>query len=155
MFRVNLPSVIAWMSKNSLLETGAISEISATVTWHEPTITYFIYGDWTINPICSQSTLSLPPESIRKPVFWCFQGVEKEYTENKWVKPNVWMLIYGLRGRNLESCCDLLSIIIVLPPNHPSVRPSWTHSVSGLKVLLWVILCNFYWRVPNMIQANR
>ena len=45
-------------------------------------------------PICSQCTLSLPPENIRIPysslsenltVFWCFQGVKKGCIGNNWV----------------------------------------------------------------------
>ena len=37
--RVNLHSIVAWMSRNSLLETGTISEVSVTVTGFEPTAT--------------------------------------------------------------------------------------------------------------------
>ena len=40
-FRVNLRSVIAWISKNSLLETGAISEVKLTVTGLKQTTTNF------------------------------------------------------------------------------------------------------------------
>ena len=31
-FRVNLHSIVAWMSRNSLLETGVVSEVRVTVT---------------------------------------------------------------------------------------------------------------------------
>ena len=41
-FRVNLHSIVAWMSRNSLLKTGAISEVYVTATWIEPTIAYFV-----------------------------------------------------------------------------------------------------------------
>ena len=38
-FRVNLQFPVAWMSRNSLLETGTISEVYVTVTGFEPTTT--------------------------------------------------------------------------------------------------------------------
>ena len=39
-----------------------------------------------IEPICSQFTLCLRPESIKNHmVHWCFQGVEKGCIGNKWV----------------------------------------------------------------------
>ena len=38
-FRMNLQSVIAWIPRNSLLETGAISEDEVTATGLEPTTT--------------------------------------------------------------------------------------------------------------------
>ena len=41
-FRMNLHSIVAWMSRNSLLETGAISEVYVTATGFEPTTSYFL-----------------------------------------------------------------------------------------------------------------
>ena len=38
-FRVNVHSIVVWMSRNSLLETGAIAEILVTATGFEPTTT--------------------------------------------------------------------------------------------------------------------
>ena len=38
-FRVNLHSVVAWMSRNSLLETGAIPKVQVTAAGIEPTTT--------------------------------------------------------------------------------------------------------------------
>ena len=40
--RVNLHSVITWMSRNSLLETGAISENEITATGLERSTTWFV-----------------------------------------------------------------------------------------------------------------
>ena len=37
--RVNIHSIVAWMSRNSLLETGVISEIKVTATGFESTTT--------------------------------------------------------------------------------------------------------------------
>ena len=39
-FRVNLHSVVAWMPRNSLLETCAISEVQVITTGYKPTTTY-------------------------------------------------------------------------------------------------------------------
>ena len=41
-FRVNLHYVVAWLSRNSLLETHAISEVYVTATGFEPTTTDFV-----------------------------------------------------------------------------------------------------------------
>ena len=41
-FRVNLHSLVVWMSRNSLLETGTISEIYMTATGFEPTTTQLV-----------------------------------------------------------------------------------------------------------------
>ena len=38
-FRVNLYSILAWMSSKSLLEAGTISEVQVTATGLEPTTT--------------------------------------------------------------------------------------------------------------------
>ena len=41
-FRVNLHSVVAWLSRNSLLKTHVISEVYVTATGFEPTTTDFV-----------------------------------------------------------------------------------------------------------------
>ena len=41
-FRVNLHSIVAWISRNSLLEESAKSEVYGTPTGLEPTTTKFI-----------------------------------------------------------------------------------------------------------------
>ena len=49
-FRVNLHSVVAWMSRNSLLETDAIPDVYATAMGIKPTTSYLVKEHWTINP---------------------------------------------------------------------------------------------------------
>ena len=49
-FRVNLHSLVAWMSRNFLLERGTISEVWVTATGLEPTTTYFVNEHSTIWP---------------------------------------------------------------------------------------------------------
>ena len=49
-FRVNLYSIVVWMSRNSLFETGAISQVSVTATGLEPTTTSFVNKHSTISP---------------------------------------------------------------------------------------------------------
>ena len=41
-FKVNLNSVVAWMSRNSILETGATSDVWETITGFDPTTTQFV-----------------------------------------------------------------------------------------------------------------
>ena len=48
--RVNLHSIVAWMSKNSLLKTGAISEVEETAKGFEPTTIEFINKHATACP---------------------------------------------------------------------------------------------------------
>ena len=45
-------------------------------------------SSWFLKPICSQCTLSVCPENIRKSCSFliCFQAVEKGCIGNKWVK---------------------------------------------------------------------
>ena len=40
-FTVNLHSIVSWMSRNSFLEAGAISEVKVTATWFDHTV--FVY----------------------------------------------------------------------------------------------------------------
>ena len=47
-FRVNVHFIVAKMLRNSLTETGVVSEVSVTATGLEPTITYFINEHSTI-----------------------------------------------------------------------------------------------------------
>ena len=47
-FRVNPHSIVAWMSRNSLLEAGAKSEGEVTATGLEPRTTYFLNEHSTI-----------------------------------------------------------------------------------------------------------
>ena len=47
-FRVNPHSIFASMSRNSLLQTGAISEVKVTATGIEPSTTHLVYK-WTLN----------------------------------------------------------------------------------------------------------
>ena len=47
-FWANLDALVAWISRNSLLETGALSETEFTVTGVEPTTPYFVKKHWTI-----------------------------------------------------------------------------------------------------------
>ena len=49
-FRLNPHSIVAWMSSNSLLETGAKSEVYWTATRLEPRTTYFVNEHSTIFP---------------------------------------------------------------------------------------------------------
>ena len=42
-FRVNPHFLVAWMSRNCLLERGAKSEVQVTATGLEPTTTLFVY----------------------------------------------------------------------------------------------------------------
>ena len=46
--RVNQHSTVSWMSRNSLLESGAISQDQVTATGLEPTTTYFVNEHSTI-----------------------------------------------------------------------------------------------------------
>ena len=41
-FRVNLHFIVAWMSRNSLLKTGEISEVEVKVIGSKPTTIYFV-----------------------------------------------------------------------------------------------------------------
>ena len=50
-FRVNLHFIVASMSRNSLLETGAMSDVLVTTTRFEPTTSYFLNQHSTSWPV--------------------------------------------------------------------------------------------------------
>ena len=82
-FRVNPHSIFAWMSRNSLLETGVISEVWVTAKGLEPTTK------------CSQMYCTYK-YSQHSSVIWLV-----------WL--NGWVFIYKLSGCGFESCCSHIS----------------------------------------------
>ena len=61
-------------------------------------------------PICSQCTLSLPPENIRKPLRFSnvFRGYRKGALGNKWVKGKLIM-------KNVDTEISTVRILFLLP----------------------------------------
>ena len=83
-FRVNLHSIIAWISRNSLLETDAISEFQVIATIHFETRTDMIitYSQiYRIDKYCQHSS-----------IIW-----------SVWL--NGWVFVYKLSGYGFESRC--------------------------------------------------
>ena len=82
-------------------------------------------------PICSQCTLSLPPESIRKPGFLIFAGLEKGCIGNKQVK--VSWIYYLQRSISLNKVHNKKSLrfsdVFREYRNGPFARKGLTHFV--------------------------
>ena len=80
-FVVNLHSEVGWMSRNSLLETGVMSENQVAATRFEPTNTLFANRQWTIKPTRSK------------------------LLNGSRVWPHGWVFVYELSDCEFESRC--------------------------------------------------
>ena len=91
-FRVNLHSIFAWMSRNSLLETSAISEVKVTATRqsgkYECGFTLKCVRDMIITYSQMHRTDKYSQHSS---IIWP-------------VWPNGWVFVYELSGCGFESC---------------------------------------------------
>ena len=79
-FRVKSHSIVASMSRNSLLKTGAISEVKVT--------------EWDLNPQQTNTRTN-----------WTRTGLE---LDSKWIRTNTQP--FSLTGQIIELCCEYLSV---------------------------------------------
>ena len=74
--------------------TDFISLYSKTKFYEKQIMNHVRFWSWKLILLRSSQykilwhfLLSIPPENIRKPLdFWCFQGVQKETSNMKWIK---------------------------------------------------------------------
>ena len=101
-FRVNPHSIVAWMSRNSLLEADVRSEQG--VSWHPGNV-------WFTLRMCR---MCIHSECARDMIKTCSQMHRTDkYSQHssiiRPVWPNGWEFIYALSGRGFESKCSHLN----------------------------------------------
>ena len=118
-FKVNPSSIIAWMSRSSLIEAGATSEVSVTATGLEPRTTEFVNEHWTIWPNWANNTAAfwvlICTVNLNVCSFHVKYVFQSEYTLYSCLNfkelftRNRSRLIYELKGSRFESRCSHLN----------------------------------------------